>query len=91
MEPLKYLSKFWRTLQIALIKCEINVDLNQSKTCVIVASNIDQEATFLITDTKLYDSVIILSTQDNAKLLEQLQSGLKITIIWNKYQSKIST
>ena len=32
-----------------------------------------------------------LSTQDNAKLLEQLKPGFKRTIDWNKYQLKIST
>ena len=51
----------------------------------------NQGVTFSITYTKLYVSVVTLSTQDNAKLLGQLKSGFKITIIWNKYQSKIST
>ena len=34
--------------------------------------------------------MIILSTQDNAKLLEQLKSGFKRTIDWKKYQSKVT-
>ena len=42
---------------------------------------------FEITDTKLYVSVVTLSTQDNAKLLQQIKSGFKRTINWNKYQS----
>ena len=41
-----------------------------------------------IADTKLYVPVVTLSTQDNAKLLEQLKSGFKRTIHWNKFQSK---
>ena len=45
---------------------------------------------FKITDTKLYVPVVTLSTQDNAKLREQLKSGFKRTINWNKYQSKVS-
>ena len=45
-------------------------------------------ATFSITDAKLYVPVVNLSTQDNAKLLEQLKSSFKRTINWNKYQSK---
>ena len=58
----------------------------------MVDTNIDnQSATFSINDTKLYVPVVTLSTQDNAKLLEQLKSGFKRTINWNKYQSKIST
>ena len=40
--------------------------------------------------TRLYVLVVILSTQDNAKLLEQLKSGFKRTIDWNKYQSKVT-
>ena len=43
-----------------------------------------QAATFSITDTNLYDPVATLSTQDNTKLLEQLKSGFKRTVMWNK-------
>ena len=50
-----------------------------------------QEITCSITDTKLHVPVVTLSTQDNAKVLEQLKSGFKRTINWNKYQSKLST
>ena len=50
----------------------------------------DQATTLWITDTKLYVPVVTLCTQDNAKLLEQLKPGLKRTINWNKFQSKIS-
>ena len=45
---------------------------------------------FAITDTKLYVPTVTLSTQDNWKLLQQLKSGFKRTINWNKYQSKVS-
>ena len=44
---------------------------------------------FKITDTKLYVPVVTLSTQDNEKLLQQLKSGFKRTINWNKYQPKV--
>ena len=43
-----------------------------------------------IIDTKLYVPVVTLSTQDNEKLLQQLKSGFKRTINWNKYQPKVS-
>ena len=46
---------------------------------------------FKITDTKLYLPVVTLSTQDKAKLLQQLKSGFKRTINWNKYQSDLKT
>ena len=54
------------------------------------ASINNQVPTFTITDTKLYVPVVILSTQDNAKLFQQLKSGFKRTINWNKYQSKVT-
>ena len=77
---------------VFLINCEINLDLNWSKTCAIVITNVaDQGATFSITDTKLYVPAVTSSTQDNTKLLEKLKSGFKRTINWNEYQLKIST
>ena len=92
MVPLKYLSSVWRTLQISLINHPLNLDLNWSKKYVIIAAAVaNQQATFSITDWKLYVPSVTLSTQDNTKLLTQLKSGFKRTIILNKYQSKIST
>ena len=86
MVPLKYISNFWRTLEIPLINCEINLLLTWSSTCVI--TNSTGAGSFAIIDTKLYVPVVTLSQQDNAKLLEQLQSGFKRVINWNKYLSK---
>ena len=86
MAPLKYLSNFWRTLDMSLINCEINLILTWSSTCVITDSN--GAGTFKISDTKLYVPVVTLSTQENAKLLQQLKSGFKRVITWNKYLSK---
>ena len=51
----------------------------------------NQVPVFTITDTKLYLPVVSLSTEDNAKLLEQLKSGLKRTVNWNEYQSKVTS
>ena len=89
MVPLKSLSNFWGTLEMPLINCEINLILTWSSTCVIVSTNIaNQAATFEITDTRLYVLVLTLSTQENTKLLQQLKSGFKRVINWNKYLSK---
>ena len=55
-----------------------------------VLSNDTKATPFAITDTKLYVPVVTLSTQDNAKMIEQLRSGFKRTINWNKYQPKVS-
>ena len=89
MVPLKYLSNFWRTLQMPLINCEVNLNLTWSSTCVLVASNIpNQNATFAITDTKLYVPAVTLSTQENTKFLQQLKSGFKRVINSNNNLSK---
>ena len=86
MVPLKYLSNFWRTLEMPLINCEINLILTWSSTCVITNSN--GIGTFAINDTKFYVPVVTLSTQENTKFLQQLKSGFKRVINWNKYLSK---
>ena len=86
MVPLKYLSNFWRTLEMPLISSEINLILTWSANSVIVSTNVtNQNATFAITETKLYVSAVTLSTQDNSKLLQQLKSGFKRLIDCYKY------
>ena len=89
MVPLKYLNNFWRTLGMSLINCEVNLILTWSKDCVV--TNSTGEGKFAITETKLYVPVVTLSTKDNEKLLQQLKSGFKKTISWNKYESSIKT
>ena len=44
---------------------------------------------FQITDTDLYVPVVTLSKENDIKLLEQLKSGFKKTIKWNKYRSQM--
>ena len=53
-------------------------------------SNDAKETTFAITDTNLYVPVVNLSTQNNAKLLQQLKSSFGRTINWNQYQLKVT-
>ena len=79
---------FWRTLEIPSINCEINLIQTWSANCVVSDAAANKNTTFAITDTKLYVPVVTLSTQDIAKLLQQLKSGFKHTINWNKYHSK---
>ena len=89
MVPLKYLNNFWRTLEMPLTNCEISLQLKWSRSCIIVAGTAnDQKPTFQINDTKLYVPVITLSTQENIKLLKELDSGFKRTINWKKYLVK---
>ena len=69
-----------------MINCEVNLILTWSSTCVI--TNSTGAGIFEIDDTKLYHPVVTLSTEENAKLLQQLKSGFKRVINWNKYLSK---
>ena len=104
--PLKHLSNFGRTLNIPLINCEIELILTWSKNCVLISKvtrdgnytadpilpKIDTPtaATFQITYTKLYVPIVTLSTENDKKLLEQLKSGFKRTVKWNKYRSQMT-
>ena len=89
MVPLKYLSNFWRTLEMPLINCEVSLILTWSSSCVLISTAIqNQNATFAKPDTKLYVPVVTLSAQENTKFLQQLKSGFKRVINWNKYLSR---
>ena len=104
--PLKHLRNFWRSLNIPLINCEVELILNWFKNCVTIDKsrreanyaadpnvyeiNNPGNAIFKITDTKLYVPVVTLSKEDDIKLLEQLKSGFKRTIKWNKYRSQMT-
>ena len=72
-----------------LINCEFNLILTWSRDCVI--TNSTGAGKFKTTETKLYVPVVALSTQVNAKLLQQLKFGFKRTINWNKHESNIKT
>ena len=89
MVPLKYLSNFWRILEMPLINCEIERILTWSRNSVIISTDVaNQIPTFTITETAFHVPVVTLSTQDNAKLLPQLKNGFKRTVNWNKYLAK---
>ena len=69
MVPLKYPDKFWRTLEMSFINCEIDLLLTWSANCFLVAGVVaNQVPTFAITDTKTYVPFLTSSTQDNVKI-----------------------
>ena len=86
--PLKYLSNFWKTLEMPLINGGINLILSWSENCV--NSSAAGGTNFAKTDTKLYVPVVTWSAKDNIKQLKQLESGSKRIINMNKYQSKLT-
>ena len=72
MVPLKYSRSFWRTLEMPLINCEINLILTWCRNCLTVYTDVpNQGAIFEMTETKLNVPVNTLPTQDNAKLFSQ--------------------
>ena len=102
--PLKYLSNFWKSLDIPLINCEVELILTWTKNCALAYVTVRAAGNnnvppaivaptgleFQITDTKLYVPVVTLSKENDIKLLEKLKSGFKRTIKWNKYRSQMT-
>ena len=75
-----------KMLKMPLMNCQINLILTWFANCVKSNSAKNQATSFAITDTKLNVPIVTLSSGDNRKLLQQLKSGFKSTINWNKYQ-----
>ena len=86
---LKYLSKFWRSLEMPLINCKVELSLDWIENCVLTTAANANKATFKITDAKLYVPIVTLSIEDNAKLSKLLGEGFKRSIYWNKYKVMI--
>ena len=88
--PLKYVSSFFRSLEMPLVNCKIDLELTWLKDCMISSANAaaGQAVSFMITNTKLYVLVVTLSTKDNNNLTKQLNDRFKRTIFWNQYVSK---
>ena len=66
--PLKYLSNFFRSLEMPLINCKIKLNLTWKKECVLSTSI--GESVFIINDTKMYVPVVTLSKEDNKDFIE---------------------
>ena len=86
-----------------MINCVVSLTSTWSENCVITSKTykeavaaqggnpeVDIDATFQITDIKLYVPVVTLSAQVDNKLLEQLKTGFKGTIKLNKCRLEIS-
>ena len=82
--PIKYLSNFWRSLEIPLINCRVELSLSWNENCIL--SSTGTAATFTITDTKLYVPIVTLKTEDNTKLSKLLSEGFKRSMYWYKYK-----
>ena len=80
---LKYLSNFWRSLEMPLINCKVELSLKWYERCLLTATT---TATFRITDAKLYVPIVTLSIEDSSKLTKLLNEGFKGPIYWNEYK-----
>ena len=83
--PLKYLSIFFRSLEMPLINCKIHLELNWNNNCVIYGADTyaggdhanNRETTFKIRSTNLYVPIVTLSTKDNVNLTKQFNERFK--------------
>ena len=82
--PLKYLSNFWRSLEIPLINFKVEISLSWIENCIL--TSLAGNSTFTITDAKLYVPVVTLLIEDNAKLTKLLSDGFKRSVYWKKYK-----
>ena len=83
---LKYLSNFWRSLEMSLINCKIHLDLNWIEDCILCSAG--DSAIFEITDAKLHVPLVILSTKHSVNVTKWLSAGAKRSVYWNSYQTK---
>ena len=84
--PLKYLSTFFRSLEMPLINCKIKLNLTWKKECVL--STDAGNAVFIINYTKMYVPVVTLSKEDKKGFIEQQNKGFQRSIYWNEYKAK---
>ena len=76
--PLKYLSNFFRSLEMPLINSKTKLNLTWKKECVL--STDAGNTVFIINDTKLYVPVVTLSKEDNKDFIEQQNKGFQRSI-----------
>ena len=89
MEKFKYTADKSRFKNCVLIS-KATKEVDYGSNPVIYEIDNPENATFQITDRKLYFPVVTLSKENDTKLLEQLKTGFKITIKWNKYRSQMT-
>ena len=76
-----------------LISCKIKLNLTWKKECVLStfdgdAANPENNAVFIINDTKLYVPFVTLSKEDNKDFMEQQNKDFQRSIYWNEYKTK---
>ena len=81
---LKYLSNFWRSLEMPLINCNVYLELNWIEDFIL--SSAGDTAKFAITDPKLHVSIVTLSIKESENLTKQLNEAFERSVYWNSYE-----
>ena len=84
--PLKYLSNFWRSLEMPLVNCKVYLKLIWIQDCIL--SSARDSTKFTITNIKLHVPIVTLSTKDSTNLAKQLNDGFNRSVYWNSYEPK---
>ena len=94
--PLKYLSNFWRSLEIPLINCKVELKLKWTSYCILSAAGADNDnangnnTIFTSKDTKVYVPVMTLSARNNQKQSKLLSKGFKRSgFFWTNIKQKM--
>ena len=83
---LKYLSNFWRPLEMTLINCKVELNLKSTKYCVLSAAGADNDNAnsnniiFTIKSKKLCVPVVTLTAKDDQKLSKPLTKGFESSV-----------
>ena len=85
--PLKYISNFFRNLELSLINTKLFMELNWTKYSVLCNQN--QNSILQITKCELYTPAVTLNTENDNQLSELLSKGFERIVVWNEYKSKI--
>ena len=92
--PIKYVSNFWRPLEMPLIYCKVQLKLKWTKYCVLATSGADNSSKdsdntiFFVKNTKLFVLVVRLSARYNQKLSKRLNKGFERSVHQNEYKIK---
>ena len=84
--PLKYLSIFWRSLEMPLINGKVHLELNWIEDSIL--SSAGNYAKFVRTDANLHIPIVILSTKNSVNLTKQISEGFKRSVYWNSYETR---
>ena len=90
----KCLSNFWRSLEMPLTNCKVELKLMWAKYFVLAVTDADNvggnssNVIFTIKDTKLYLAVVTLSAKDNKRLSKLFSKGFERSVYLNEYKTK---